>query len=53
MSMLNAPVPPDVFTKPLEVRFERVEILCEASTLSVLDDHVSPVPSVMRLDGVS
>ena len=41
----SAPVLPEVVTKPLLVRFERVAMFCEVSTFSAPDVRVSPVPS--------
>lgn len=42
----SAPVPPEVVTKPFVVRFESVEIFCEALTVIVLVERVNPVENV-------
>jgi hypothetical protein len=44
--MLNAPVPPEVLTKPFPVRLVRVDMFCDVLTETVLTDLVSPVEKV-------
>jgi hypothetical protein len=41
------PSPPDVLTKPLEVRFDSFAMFCVVFTLKALPLYESPVPAVV------
>ena len=47
VSTERVPSPLIVFTKPLDVRFERLVIFCVVFTLNALPEYVSPVPAVV------
>lgn len=47
VSIESAPVPPDVLTKPFEVRFESVAMFCDVFTVNDVPLYDSPVPAVV------
>jgi predicted transcriptional regulator len=49
--MESAPVPPEVLTRPLLVKFERVLMFCEVLTLKEPLVYVRPIPAVVVAEG--
>jgi hypothetical protein len=47
VSILSVPSPPDVLTKPLEVKLESFAMFCVVFTLKAFPLYESPVPAVV------